>query len=51
MKITHIVVTTLLIILFSNLYSREDTPFKYVNGILKIFRDDKGVPHIVADSE
>lgn len=50
MKLKHLIITSLVLILLSTFITQKDKPFKHIDGILKIFRDNKGVPRIVADS-
>lgn len=51
MKFKNLTFVALVIILLSTFYTQQEAPYRYFDGILKIFRDQKGVPRIVADSK
>lgn len=51
MRQRTLVIAALALVLFSTLDSQKEEPFKHIDGILKIYRDSKGIAHVVADSK
>ena len=51
MRLGRIALVLLSVILLTTLLRDEETPIRQVEGMLKIYRDEMGVPHILADSK